>query len=686
MPLSPGARVGTYEIIASLGTGGMGEVYRARDPRLRRDVALKVLPPEVTREPGRLERFDREARAIAALNHPHIVTIYSTEDADGIRFLTMELVEGQTLGELIAPAGITLGRFFEIAVPLADALTAAHQKLIMHRDLKPGNVMVSHDGRVKVLDFGLARVVGDELGEEDMDTTVASVTQHGMIVGTIPYMSPEQVEGRRLDPRSDLFSLGVIFYELLTGDRPFQGASAVSVMSAILRDRPVEVSRKRAGIPDARARLIGRCLEKHPDDRVQTARDVYNELRQAQNQLSSSAAQPAHADSGSATAGSRDLLSISVAPFQARRGDDTAAALADGLRDDVTTGLARFRHFQVVSGAARYMLEGSVRTFGTTLRVTARVADAQTGVAIWADSYDRDLANGVFALQDEIASRIVATVGDQTGVLANAMAASLASVPLDQRNASELVIGYHEHGQTLRATRHADLRSALERALEREPRAAEGWACLALLYQQEHSFGFNPLPDSRTRERRAAQRAVAIDPNSQQAWVALASAHHFARDLPGLRVAAARAVSINPLNADLLAFCAIFLAAAGDHERGMELARRAVALKPHHPGWYHFSLFSVHYARGEDEDALREAKLINMPAMALANLNTIAAAGQLGRIGDASIEIDSLRNASPDLLDAPRAREAWAVWNWNRALLDRLVEGLEKALLLLGDV
>ena len=515
-------------------------------------------------------------------------------------------------------------------------------------------------------------------------SSASAVTQQGIVVGTVPYMSPEQIEGRAIDPRSDLFSLGVLFYELLAGERPFQGASAASLMSAILRDRPADVSSKRGDVPEALARLIARCLEKHPDDRVQTSRDVYNELRHLRRHLDSSAAPRGRDGSGVVAAEPRDSLSIAVAPFQARSAEDAAATLADGLREDVTTGLSRFRHFRVVSGAARYTLEGSVRTFGTSVRVSARVVDAQSSANIWADNYDRDLTNGAFAVQDELASRIVATVGDPTGVLANAMAASLAGVALDQLTVSELVVRYHAYGQTLRPDEHDDLRTALESALEREPRAAEGWACLALLYEQEHSFGFNPLPESRARELRAAQRAVEIDPNSQQGRVALASAYAFARDLPGLLAAAARAVSINPLNADLLALCAIFLSSAGDNERALDLARRASRLKPHHPGWYHFPVFTAHYARGEDEDALREAKLVNMPAMALANLGAIAAAGQLGRIGDASIEINALRNTMPELLNPARAREAWAVWTWNEAGLNRLVEGIEKALLLLG--
>src|SRR5215203_24793 len=272
MPLTSGQRLGAYEITSALGTGGMGEVYRARDSRLGRDVALKVLPPEVTNEPGRLERFDREARAIAALNHPHIVTIFSTEEAGGIRFLTMELVDGCTLGDLIVSSGMAIPKFLEIALPLADALAAAHQKQITHRDLKPGNVMVSNDGRVKVLDFGLARVGGSDAGEQTLIATQAPITHEGMIVGTMPYMSPEQVEGRQLDPRSDLFSLGVIFYELLSGTRPFAGSSSPALMSAILRDTPSSIRDKRPEVPEVLDRLISRLLEKRPEDRVQTAR------------------------------------------------------------------------------------------------------------------------------------------------------------------------------------------------------------------------------------------------------------------------------------------------------------------------------------------------------------------------------------------------------------------------------
>ncbi|HEU5311283.1 MAG TPA: serine/threonine-protein kinase, partial [Candidatus Eisenbacteria bacterium] len=224
MLLSPRSRLGAYEILGPLGAGGMGEVYRARDLRLGREVAVKVLPAEVGSSPDRLARFEREARTVAGLNHPNIVTLHSVEDADGVRFLTMELVEGQTLSSLITPGGLPLPRLLELAIPLTDALVAAHERGVIHRDLKPGNVMVTREGRVKVLDFGLAKIATGENAavERSVAATVdLPLSREGMMVGTVPYMAPEQIRGEPTDARSDLFSLGIILYELATGRRPF---------------------------------------------------------------------------------------------------------------------------------------------------------------------------------------------------------------------------------------------------------------------------------------------------------------------------------------------------------------------------------------------------------------------------------------------------------------------------------
>ncbi len=277
-----------YRIVRKLGHGGMGDVYAAEDLQLRRLVALKTLPPETASDPDRLHRFRREAQAVAGLNHPNIVTLYGVEEADGVHFLTMELVEGRTLGELIPPGGLPLTKLLEIAVPLADAVRAAHERGVVHRDLKPGNVMVNAEGRVKVLDFGLAKNVRSADARSDSEAATATqLTAQFQVVGTAAYMSPEQAQGRPVDARSDIFSLGVVLYEMATGVRPFVGDSVVAVMSAIVRDTPPSPSDVNRSVPVELDRAITRCLAKEPDRRYQTATDLRNDLEDLQRQVAS---------------------------------------------------------------------------------------------------------------------------------------------------------------------------------------------------------------------------------------------------------------------------------------------------------------------------------------------------------------------------------------------------------------
>ena len=266
-----GRTLAHYRINTAIGAGGMGEVYRATDAKLGREVALKVLPPDMARDSERLARFQREARALAALNHPHIVTIYSVEESDGVHFLTMELVEGQSLDHRIPEGGLPVQQIVEIASALADALAVAHGKGIVHRDLKPANVMVTEEGRIKVLDFGLAKEIR-AANSSDATMTSAGHTEAGLVLGTPRYMSPEQVAGRTLDHRTDIFSLGIILYEMSTGWRPFAGTSSAELASAILRDTPPLVTDVRANLPADLARIIQRCLEKSAADRFQSAR------------------------------------------------------------------------------------------------------------------------------------------------------------------------------------------------------------------------------------------------------------------------------------------------------------------------------------------------------------------------------------------------------------------------------
>ena len=283
-----GTTLGHYRIVRELGSGGMGEVYAAEDQKLHRLVALKVLSAPLGVDDERRHRFEREAQAVAALNHPNIVTIYSVELSGSTHFLTMEIVEGKPLSMLIPHGGLPLDRLLKLAIPLTDAVSAAHHRGITHRDLKPQNVMVGDDGRLKVLDFGLAK-----LKEEQASSSAATVlptqslTGEGRIIGTVAYMSPEQAEGRPIDYRSDIFSLGIVLYEMATGERPFRGETSVSVLSSILKDTPRNVTEINHALPRDLARIIRRCLMKDPEERYQSAKDIRNDLQELKQSLDS---------------------------------------------------------------------------------------------------------------------------------------------------------------------------------------------------------------------------------------------------------------------------------------------------------------------------------------------------------------------------------------------------------------
>jgi Tol biopolymer transport system component/serine/threonine protein kinase len=288
MALPVGAKLGPYEIISLVGSGGMGEVYRARDPRLGRDIAIKVLPAAFAADVDRLRRFEREARAAAALNHPNIVTVYSVEKENALLLLTMELVEGRSLALVIPKGGMGLDDLLTIAIPLADAIAAAHAKGITHRDLKPANIMIGageHAGRVKVLDFGLAQLDASSL----LSKNAATLTIEGGILGTVAYMSPEQAAGTPVDARSDLFSLGVILYEMATGQRPFKGDTNVTVLSSILKDTPPSVTDINRAMPSELSRIIKRSLVKDSARRYQTAADLRNELAELKQDVDAGA-------------------------------------------------------------------------------------------------------------------------------------------------------------------------------------------------------------------------------------------------------------------------------------------------------------------------------------------------------------------------------------------------------------
>jgi non-specific serine/threonine protein kinase len=401
-----------YRLLETLGKGGGGVVWRAFDTQLGREIALKRLPETVAGDPEALERFEREARAVAALNHPNIVTIHAIERAEGAPFLTMELVRGQTLNRLIGGGGLPLERLFELAGPLVDAVAAAPQRGVTHRDLKPRNIMVTDAGQVKVLDFGLARVAPSVASGTDMSSiTTETQSRAGQLIGTLPYMSPEQVQGRALDARSDIFSIGVILYEMATGHRPFAGGSPADLIASILRDPTPSPAAVRAELPLGFARVVERCLEKDPRRRLQSCVDLKAGLDDLQRE------------------GSEYVRSfgpsVAVLPFTDMSQEKDQEYFCEGMAEELIAALTRIQGLRVASRTSSFLfrgtsldtreigrrlqvstlLEGSVRKAADQLRVTAQLSDVATGYHLWTERYDRQLED-VFAVQDEIAESI----------------------------------------------------------------------------------------------------------------------------------------------------------------------------------------------------------------------------------------------------------------------------------------
>jgi serine/threonine protein kinase/tetratricopeptide (TPR) repeat protein len=689
LALPAGTRLSSYEVLSLLGVGGMGEVYRARDLRLGRDVAIKVLPADVTRDADRLNRFRREAKSLAAVDHPNIVTVFSVEEAqvigfDIVHFLTMQLVEGQSLDQLIPDRGLPLERILDISAAIADALAAAHDKHIVHRDLKPANVMVAGDGRVKVLDFGLAKDL-TESGDAGATVTSAGRTEHGVVMGTPAYMSPEQVAGRAVDHRSDIFSLGILIYQMASGERPFKGGTSIEVASAILRDTPPAVTDARGDLPDELARLIRRCLEKQPGERIQTARDVGHECRDLLRQPYVSAA-PLSARPSSASVlpsgGSGEGFRILVTPFKYAGTNAELVALAEGLAEEIVTGLSRFSYLRVISRGssardARYVVDGSIRQAGSQLRVTVQLVDTTTGAHLWAESFDRSYRpEDVFGLQDELVARIVSTIADQHGVLVHSMSAVIrrkSDAELSPHEAALSVFGFHER---MTPEEHARVRTILEGAVAEAPDDSDCWAMLATVYTDEYMFGFNVLPDPLGRAQAAARRAVALAPSSALASQALAQSLFFRKELDACRPVAERTIALNPMDGAIGAFMGLLLALCGDWQRGCATAEAARKLNPHFPGWYWLPPLFEAYYNGDYRAAIGIAMRVNIPGYFWVPLTTAAAFGQLGELDSARKALKELLSIRPGFASTARAElEKW----FDPALVESFMTGLHKA-------
>ena len=640
MPLASGTRLGTYEITGLLGAGGMGEVYRARDTRLGREVAVKVLPAAVSSSRDRLARFEREARTVAGLNHPNIVTLFSVEDEDGVRFLTMELVDGQSLDRLVTPGGLPLPRVLDLAIPLANALVAAHERRVVHRDLKPGNVMVTHDGWVKVLDFGLAKIAVGESPDESATigaTAQAPISGVGQVLGTVPYMAPEQIRGEAVDARSDLFALGIILYELATGRRPFAGSTPADVSSSILRDVPAPVLSLRGDLPRDLDRIIARCLEKNPRDRVQTARDVFNELRYVKRETErgtatppptpsptpwpTPAAQPttpAPASSGSraaapssapSSAPSHEMPSIAVLPFVNRSRGEEDEYFSDGLADELLNVLTKIRGLRVVARASSFqfkgtnedlaiigqklnvatLLDGSVRKSGNRVRISVQLVKAADRLQLWSETYDRSL-DDIFAVQDDIAQSVVKELRTTLlGEEPDSNASGLAK--------AEVAVAAQGHGQNAEAHRlYLQGKYFIDRitpedasrgirylneALALDPAHAAAWAELSRAHANAGGYGWEPVHEAYRKAREAAKRAMELAPGLAEGHVRMSAVQRLHDwDWKGAEASARRALELAPGSAVALSAAGILAHQLCRFEEAEDLIRRSIEQDP----------------------------------------------------------------------------------------------------------
>jgi serine/threonine protein kinase/Tfp pilus assembly protein PilF len=603
-----GKDISHYKVIEKLGQGGMGEVYLAEDTKLNRKVALKFLPIQYVSDRDLKTRFKREGQAAAALNHPNIITIHEVSEYEGRPYMAMEYVEGGSLKDLIGAGKMSVAQVTNLAAQISEGLAKAHQTGIVHRDIKPQNILIDADGRPRICDFGLAK-----LRREVM------LTQTGTTLGTIAYMSPEQARGEQVDHRADIWSLGVVIYEMLTGQRPFKGDHDQGVIYAILNHQPESITGIRPDAPGALVRIVDKAMAKNLDERYQDVAEMAHELMSLKTELDSQSTKTVKAESTMSP-------SIAVLPFANLSADKEQEYFCDGMAEDIINALTQLEGLRVVARTSTFafkgkhqdirqigkelsvnsVLEGSVRKSGNRLRITAQLISVADGYHLWSEKFDRDLAD-VFAIQDEISLAIVEKLkvkllGDEKEKMLKRYTENLEAYDLYLKGR------YHWNRRTPDELRKAV--AHFEQVIQRDPEYALAYAGLADSYSMLEQVNIIPAKEAFPKARELAKKALEIDETLAEAHASLAFVlQSYDWDWIGMEREFKRAIELNPNYATAHQWFAMALTSLGRTSEAIQEIKKALELDP-------LSLIIntsagyVYIYSGQEEKALKQAEKI----------------------------------------------------------------------------